>query len=498
MFVATTLLSSFLWASIGVSALSATEHVCHDHRRELEAILSSPAFAGSTVGFEVRDTSDNTLLFQYHSNVPLVPASNMKLISTAAALHYLGPEHRFSTDAYGHLDTRSGQVRSPLYIKGDGDPWLVPERIWLLANRLYYRGVRQIRGDIIVDDSGFEGPREANGWQQDRTSFAYMAPTGAVSVGFNTVLVHIYPGSTDGSPARVLLEPPQGYLRVDNMARTTSRGRSSLTIDVEKEGARSVVRVRGNISNKETGRGYYRRIDNPALYAGEVLKTQLQRLGIKVRGRVRRGAVNIEKFDRLARLTSPRLAELIGRINKHSNNFMAEQVALATGAAVLGGPGSWAKAEVAIGHFLSDEVGLSPDGFQVKNASGLHDVNRFSPHDFVALLSYMAHRPRIRTEYMASLSVAGSVGTLAGRMRDSEAKGMLRAKTGTLSIASALSGYVNAHSGELLAFSLLINHYKVPIAEIWAAQDEVGTTLANFDSRCAPQETLSHRALVRH
>lgn len=468
-----------LFTSVPVAA----EHICHDHSRELDAILSSPAFIDASVGLEVRDASTEALLYRHHSDVPLIPASNMKLISTAAALHYLGPGYRFSTDVYGNLD-RNGTVRGALHIKGNGDPWLVPERLWLLANRLYYRGVRQIRGDITVDDSYFAGPRLANGWQQDRTSFAYMAPTGAVSVGFNTVLVHVYPGGSDGSPARVLLQPPQAYLRVDNSAVTTSSGRSALTIDVEAEGKRSVLRVRGKISVREKGRGYYRRIDNPPLFAGEALKAQLIKLGIKVRGKVRIAQTETDDLERIARLTSPRLSELIDTINKRSNNFMAEQVALATGAAVLGAPGTWEKAELAIGHFLADEVGLNSTGFQVKNASGLHDVNRFSPQDFVSLLSYMSKRPRLTTEFIGSLSVAGAVGTLAGRMRETEARGMLRAKTGTLSVASSLSGYVHAHSGELLAFSFIVNSYKVPIAEIWAAQDEIGVTLANFDSGC--------------
>jgi D-alanyl-D-alanine carboxypeptidase/D-alanyl-D-alanine-endopeptidase (penicillin-binding protein 4) len=163
---------------------------------------------------------------------------------------------------------------------------------------------------------------------------------------------------------------------------------------------------------------------------------------------------------------------------------MAEQIALAAGATLFGPPADWDKAQRTIERFLVEQVGLQPGQFAIRNASGLHDVNRVSPRQMVAVLRTMYRDPRLRPEFVASLSVAGSSGTLSSRMRDTDALGLLRAKTGTLSISSALSGYVTAKQGETLGFSIIINDYKTPISELWAAQDEVGVVLAAHDTHC--------------
>lgn len=471
--------------------------VCHDLPTQLDSILSSPAFDGAQVALHVERVDNGETLYSHQGDTNLVPASNIKIVSTAAALHYLGPDYRFQTELYGQMDER-GTVNGGLYIRGNGDPWLVPERVWYLANRLYFLGVRQIRGDIIVDDTYFDGDREAIGREQDRSSYAYMAPRGAVSVGFNTLVVHVYPGAKSGDPAQILVEPKSDYARIDSSVVTIGSGRSRLLMDVVPERDRSVVKVSGRIHAREPGRGYYRRIDNPPIFAGEVFRQMFKDVGITIKGgKVRTGVVP-EGASKLAQLASPRLSELINRVNKHSNNFMAEQVALAAGAAAYGAPATWEKAEKAIDAFLVQEVGLTPDSYKIRNASGLHDVNRMSAKQLVEILRYMYHRPRLRPEYVASMSVAGASGTLAGRMRETDAWGLLRAKTGTLSIASALSGYVTAKQGETLAFSVLVNNYKVAISEIWTAQDEVGMALATMDSACVPAGPALSRGASGH
>ncbi len=462
--------------------------VCRDLSTQLNAILESPVFEGARLGLYVGNLTTGRKRYARHADELLVPASNIKIVSTAAALHFLGTDHRFITRVYGNQDDK-GVVNGGLWIQGTGDPWLLPERIWYLANRLYYLGVRQIRGDLTVDDTFFDGPRLSLGWQQDRTSYAYMAPRGAVSVGFNTMLVHIYPAATAGEPAEILIEPRSGYAKIESSVVTVSRGRTRLAIDVTPDGDRSLVRVSGRISSREAGRGYFRRVDNPPVFAGEVLRQSLKQIGVSFRNsKVRVGPVP-ENVDKIAQISSPRLKDLIDRINKHSNNFMAEQIALATGAHVYGPPGNWEKAQQAIELFLDDVVGLTPNSYAIRNASGLHDVNHMSPRQLVKVLAHVYGQPRLRPEYVASMSVAGTAGTLSSRMLDSDAVGVLRAKTGTLSIASALSGYVTAKRGEVLAFSILVNDYTTPVSEIWAAQDEIGAALAAMDSACGKRRT---------
>lgn len=449
---------------------------------QIDDILSAEALTGAHAGVYIKRLEDGRELYAHDADSLLIPASNMKLVSSAAALHHFGPDYRFATEVYlvapgGSIQNGSAQ-NGDIIIKGYGDPLLTAERAWNLASRTYYAGVRSV-GSITIDDSYFAGSRMANGWEQDRTDNAYMAPTGAVSIGFNTVLVHVQPGGVLGGAARVLVEPASDYARIDNTVATVGRGRTYVNVDVAPLADRSHMRITGRINTSDPGRTYWRRIDNPPIFAGEVIKAMLQQVGVKVHGSVRVGVVPPEAV-RLITVSSPALAEIISTLNKNSNNFMAEQIALALGAARFGAPGTWDKAQAAIDGFLTREVGLTAGSYKIGNASGLHDVNRMSPRQIVAVLEYMHKNAQLSPEFSTSLAVAGASGTLTERMRSTEAARLLRAKTGTLSVASALSGYVTTRSGNTLAFSVIVNNYKSPVSEVWHVQDQLGALLARL------------------
>ncbi len=407
------------------------------------------------------------------------------------------PDYRFKTDVFAQVDT-SGLVTGDLYVRGYGDPYLIPERLWYLATRIYYGGVREIKGGIVVDDAYFEGPRMANGWEQDRSSFAYMAPTGAVSLGFNALLVHVLPGSSAGAPARVWVDPGSDYATLDAKVETIEKGRTDIDVDVVMEKNKQLVRVSGRIGQKDSGRGYWRKIDNPPIFTGEVLKTMLTQLGVRVRGSVKLGNAPAEQTPFVS-LPSPRLGEIIDKVNKNSNNFMAEMIALGLGAELYGAPANWDKSQKAITEFLVNDVGIAKGSFEIKNASGLHDVNRFSPHELVQVLGYMYGQKKVRPEYIASFAIAGAAGTLTSRMRQSDATYLVRGKTGTLSNASALSAYVTTKSGEVVAFSILVNDFKASIDEIWTVQDKLAVLLASttFDETAtAPTPSMPVSAMA--
>ncbi|MCK5688327.1 D-alanyl-D-alanine carboxypeptidase/D-alanyl-D-alanine-endopeptidase, partial [Myxococcota bacterium] len=419
------------------------ESTALDLKTQLLSIIHQPGLSGAKVGLYVENLNSGEVLFSHQADEILIPASNIKLITTATALHYLGPDYRFKTKVWA--PKREGSVvKGDIYVVGNGDPYLVPERLFYLATRIYFEGVREIHGDIIIDDSYFAGERQALGFEKDHSSFAYMAPAGAVSVGFNAILVHVKPGSQSGDPAQVVVDPVSDYAPIEGEITTTTRS-TRLYVTVDAAGDRSVVKVSGRINIKESGRSYWRRINNPPVFAGEVFKKMLMAAGVKTTGKVKTGIrpIAVEEDEApLAVLSSPRLAELIESVNKYSNNFMAAQIARATGAAVYGVPGTWQKAERAINWFLENEVKSQLGSWQIGNASGLHDVNRLSPRVLVDILRYMHASKTLSPEFRTSLAVAGGTGTLRNRMDDTPANALLRAKTGTLSSASSLSGYV--------------------------------------------------------
>jgi D-alanyl-D-alanine carboxypeptidase/D-alanyl-D-alanine-endopeptidase (penicillin-binding protein 4) len=468
-----------LWAAVGLwvpATAAAASASPTPPQQQLAEALTHPGLRGAQLGVAVQRLDSGAPVYAQGGDSQLIPASNIKLITSAAALCELGADYQFKTELLGTLGP-AGQILGDLTVVGYGDPYLLPERVTYLAARLYFMGVHHIQGDLVLDDSYFAADtRMALGWQEDRTSHAYMAPAGALSVGFNAVMVHVLPGLGQSPKARVMTDPQQAYARIQGQIATVEQGSTRINVDVLPQGRSSVVRVSGQINRSDPGRAYWRRIDNPPIFAGEVLRQALERQGITVAGKVRAKKAAPDSPLLLTAL-SPRLAELIGPLNKYSNNFMAMQVALALGAHRYGAPATWDKAARALHSFMADRVGIAPNSYTLSNASGLHSVNRLSAKQLVRVLAHMHAEPTLAYEFVGSLAVAAGSGTLQDRMLGGPAAHLLRAKTGTLTRASALSGYITTHEGVPLVFSMLVNNYR-HIADVWAAQDTFAEALA--------------------
>ena len=458
----------------------------------LQQLLDSEGLRGSATALHVVRLRDNKIIFSQRADELLVPASTIKLFTTATALATLGPDFRFKTELYASAP-KKGVINGDLTLKGYGDPWLVPEKLWYLANRLRYKGVKEIKGNLLVDESYFEGDLVAAGSAQDTSSSAYMAPSGALSVGFNAVLVHILPSDTPGGPAEIKVEPASDYSVVSGGVTTVTNQRSSIRVDVDAGDNQSIIKVSGRISQADGPRAYWRRIHHSGFHTAAAFKAILQEMGIQVHGKVLAAPSPIPSssvgndttesetpvVEPLVTMTSPRLADIIEKVNKYSNNFMAAQVARVMGAETSESAGSWDKGEKAILTFLRDEVKISGPSPSIKNASGLHDVNRVTARQVCELLSYMTTRPSLRTEFSNSLAVSGGTGTLETRMNEGGAKLLVRAKTGTLSVASALSGYTTTRDGDELCFAMLTNHFQHGIEAVWNVQNAVGELLSS-------------------
>jgi D-alanyl-D-alanine carboxypeptidase/D-alanyl-D-alanine-endopeptidase (penicillin-binding protein 4) len=421
-------------------------------RAELERILSSPALASGRVGLLVRSLDTGEVVFARSPDELLNPASNVKLFTSAAALVRLGPEYRFETE---FLLAPGGPGAGHLHVRGKGDPTFVHERLWEVAAALSHLGVARV-GDIVLDDSWFDAEREGPGFDQERGDRAYLAPAGAISLDFNAVAVHVAPGATVGSPGRVSVEPASDHLQVVNRTVTARAGaRRRVAVGSEPSAGRQRVTVEGRLPLGGRAQVFHRRIDDPPAFFGHTLRRFLELRGVKVAGKVRRGPV--PHGSRLVHVSeSEALADVVRRLNKHSNNFVAEQILKTLGAETRGPPGTWASGVAAVEAFLAD-VGIPRGSYLMKNGSGLNDANRFSARQTVTLLEDMWRRFPVMAEFAGALPVAARDGTTRWRMEGTEAAGRLRAKTGTLEDVSSLSGYVETRSGERLAFAILVN-----------------------------------------
>jgi D-alanyl-D-alanine carboxypeptidase/D-alanyl-D-alanine-endopeptidase (penicillin-binding protein 4) len=439
----------------------------------LAAMVEGSALSSARTGIFVAAVETGEVFYARDPDALLNPASVVKLFTSAAALARLGTEYRFSTELLAEGAGRGGEVKA-LHVRGRGDPSLVTERLWVMAGDLAHLGVREV-GELVLDDGWFDGERTGPGYDQEDGDRSYLAPVGALSLNFNSLSIHVAPGERRGQRARVELEPASDLLEVENRAMTVARGgHGRVKVSSSLRGGKQRIVVEGRIALGSRAQVIRRRVDEPALYFGHTLKALLKLRGVRV-GRVRTGKVP-EGARLLYVSQSDALADIVRRLNKTSNNFIAEQLLKTLGAEVKGAPGSWPKGVAAVEEFLA-EVGIPRGSYVMRNGSGLNDTNRFSARQIVTLLRAMWTRSSILPEYLVSLPVAGRDGTIRWRMEGTEAAGRLRAKTGTLEGVTSLSGFVQTAGGRTLAFAVLVNDAagRGPVVR---AMDAVGGLLA--------------------
>lgn len=440
----------------------------------IDPLLADKALAGAKLGVLVERIEGGPPLYALDAGLRLHPASNTKVVTTAAALALLGPAYQWHTDlaATGFADGKA----ETLYLIGQGDPRFVSESLWKLVDDAHEAGLRAVEGDLVVDDTWFTDRRLAPGFEDKAQDSAYRAASGAMSLNFNSVAITLLPGAEPGKPPVVRVRPDSGYIEVVNDATTVERGRERLTVSAHAHGDRTRLVVGGSIPRAHRGLTVRRRIDNPPLYAGLAAKHMLAAAGIVVKGEVKLGAAPAKR-RRLARVESVPLAQVLGDVNKLSNNFMAEALVLTLGRE-KGGSGDWTAGARVVSGWLDGVVKLEP-GYRFVNGSGLFGATGFSARDLVAVLRHMDRLSPPMPEYAASLAVGGIDGTLQRRARALGA-GVVRGKTGTLDGVVCLSGYVTFADGSRGVFSFLVNDLKGSAWGAWKAQDAMLEALAAF------------------
>ncbi len=422
--------------------------------RELNAIITRHLPSGFAISVQVVDLESGRVLMEKNPNLPLVPASTMKVMTTSAALATLKPDFTFVTQVLAD-DVRGSSVGN-IFLRGFGDPYLVSEQLFALTREVKDKGLQEIRGNIIVDDSYYIPGKPLD--ENEKLGYrAYHTPYSALSLNFNSVKVVVRPGTGPGKPASVTTDPVSEYAVVEANVRTV-RGQKPAEIEVEKASSpdgREVIQVRGYIGALAPPKGRYVNVDSPAVYTGEVFKEFLLREGIRVTGKVIHGKTP-ETADLYLEFNSHPLGTLVYWLNKFSNNFMAEQICLGMGAKIYGAPGTREKGLAVIRRFLRAN-GVDDEQFSLSEGSGLSRNNRVTASALVRVLRNSARDFSYGPEFMSSLSVAGVDGTLKEKLNDPKARRRVRAKTGNLRGVNALAGYGISPKGKIFVFATLVN-----------------------------------------
>jgi serine-type D-Ala-D-Ala carboxypeptidase/endopeptidase (penicillin-binding protein 4) len=420
--------------------------------QEIKAALTTRCLDTNQTGVNIVNVSSGETVFSYNPQTALLPASTLKMVTTAAALHYLSPEYRFHTDLLTTGQRVGDTLQGDLILKGGGDPKLGTEQLWYFVTQLRESGIHKIAGRLIADASFFDNYDRAPSWDETRTQRAYDAKLSALSLNYNTLTLHARPAEQLGAPLSVWLEPESSYLQVDNHTKTTKRGKNSIAARRND----SSVEISGSLAEYAEEKTVLMNVEDPTRYTIMTFQTLLQNAGISVAGGVEIGNAPPNAVQ-LYRHTSPPLSMILKELNTYSNNFIAEQILKTLSAEVTKQPGSHTASLRLVDEFLQRSA-INTQGLMLADGSGLSRENRFTAQAMTSLLVAMPKRFDIGPDFMTSLRVLGANGVESHRLQDSPAQGKIRAKTGTLDGLSALVGYVSSASGQVFAFALFLNN----------------------------------------
>ncbi len=436
------------------------------------AIGSRPLLAAKArIGVAVYDLETGASLYAHEGEKGMSLASNAKLLTSIAGLGTLGGGFRWRTAIFiddKSLDEKTGIVKGNLYVRGRGDPSLGVADLRALATEVAARGIRTVQGQLIIDGSYFDTDFDAPHFnEQPKERAAFRAPVAAFGVSRSAFLVNVI--GEPGGGSKVWLEPDAGDLIKLKKVEVTSvsEGRTRIRVDVNAVGPKKdtlEVEVTGQIRYAD---GHYwakRRIDDPQRFAAEVFKQALAAQGIKFTKKSIGSAPVPVNAQPITLHDSAPLSSIVREMNKSSDNYFAETLLKTLGAETRAtpGPAAWTDGQVAVQVALA-KLGLPPGTYRAENGSGLFGSTEVSANQMVTLLRGAYHDFRIGPDLMGSLPVGGMDGTLAKRWHNSEARGRVRAKTGTLATVTTLSGYVAVDGAHPLAFAVLVND--VPIGQ---------------------------------
>jgi len=486
-------------------------------RARIRQILSNPQLAPAFVGVRAVSLDTGRTLFEENAGKLLVPASNMKMYTVAAALDRLTPEYRWTTSVYAaNRPDASGTLRGDLIVYGRGDPSIAAsfydgdytKALDELAANIATAGVRRVEGDLIGDESYFTGAPFGAAWEWDDLQWYYGAEVSALTVNDNSIDLFVKPGASVGAACAVTTGPAAlPHITISNRTTTSPRG-TRRDVSVYRGLGENTIEVGGSLPLDDKGYTGEIAVARPAQMFIDLLRASLLRRGITVAGqgrifdaRARRDApLDTTKLVEIANRQSPPLSLIAAKTLKPSQNLYAELILRSLGEQqqrrllTIPAPAADARSPQTNAKLTSAEAGVEVVKTFLRNAGAnaagimMVDGSGLSRHDFVTanasveLLTYISRRP-YSSAFRDALPIAGVDGTLANRMKGTAATGNVRAKTGTVEAVSSLSGYATSATGEHLVFSIMVNNYPGGADVRRSYIDAIAELLASFNGR---------------
>ncbi len=451
----------------------------------IDAILADPVLTHGYWGIVVKSLETTETLYERNARKLLMPASNMKIVTLAAAAEKLGWEYTYETTlrAAGRID--GGRLDGDLIVVGSGDPSLMEGEVsarlydnWV--ERLKALGVRSVSGRVIGDDNVFDDDDLGFGWSWDDLPDDYAAGVSALQFNENSVGIAVGPGPAVGDSASISVSPAGSGLVVDSLL-STGAADTPVRIEARRLPGSPRLTLRGSVPVGGAPVNRVVSVDNPTRFFVAALRSALIARGIDVRG----AAVDIDDVRDppsadaavVATYRSPPLSTLAIRLMKVSQNLYAETLLKSIGRSA--GTPTFAAGRARVQAALLP-WGVGSGDLIVRDGSGLSRYDFVTAEALVTILTHIARDDKLRGPFEATLPIAGRDGSLSNRMKGTAAEGNARAKTGSMANVRALSGYVTSADGEPLVWSIIANNFETPPDTITKTTDAIVVRLATF------------------
>jgi D-alanyl-D-alanine carboxypeptidase/D-alanyl-D-alanine-endopeptidase (penicillin-binding protein 4) len=501
------------------SAVAQQPKTLPELRAKIEEVLAKPELSSAMVGIKVVSLDNGRVLFEENAAKLLRPASNMKLYTVAAALDRLSPDYRFSTSVYANTrPDAAGVVHGNLILYGRGDPSIAArfnngdyfKAIDDLATRIAAAGVKRVEGDILGDESYFVGAKYGSGWNWEDLTWYYGAEITPLTANDNALDLFVKPGTAIGQPALITTGPPDPLLTIVNKVTTSAKGLRR-DISIHRGLGENTITITGSIPLEDRGYTGGIGISHPGLLFVYMLRSSLAQKGVVITGASRvsgataapalitsvpisgtNGSATPALQNEIATLQSPPFSVVAANTLKPSQNLYTELI-LRTLGKVTPPPATMTNVSPtseelgleAVKSFLKT-VGLRPEALVLDDGSGLSRNDMITAEASVQLLTFMS-KHRYATVFRDALPIGGVDGTLRNRFKGTPAENNVRAKTGSLSSAASLGGYLTTAGGEKLAFSIMVNNYPRDFDPRSACIDPIAVLLASFAGKATDQ-----------
>ncbi len=465
-------------------------------RASLREVLRRPELAPAQVAVKVASLDTGRTLFEENAGKLLLPASNMKLYTMAAALDRLTPDFRFKTSVYAASSPdATGTVRGDLVIYGRGDPTFAAslnggdytKAIDDLAERIKATGLKRVEGDLVGDESYFTGAPQGFGWEWNDLTWYAGAEVSALTVNDNALDLIVKPGASIGAACTISTGPQTPLMTITNRTTTAARG-ARRDLIVYRGLGENVIEVSGSLPLDDPGWSAAVAVSHPALLFIYMLRASLAERGVNITGRSRTVDArtrtdtmpSISSLVEIAKVESQPLGMIAAHALKPSQNLYTELILRALGRATsTGAKQTSEEAGIETIKAFLKQAGINGGDAIFTDGSGLSRRDLVTANATLQLLTFMS-RHRYSAAFREALPVAGVDGTLKNRMKGTPAAGNMRAKTGTLSSVASLSGYVTSAAGERLVFSIMLNNY--PESSIMSRNhiDSIAVLIASY------------------